>query len=81
MEELIKQAFLHIDIIGPQVIEGHYELHGPDGGIILPLVWEAIIEPEWFITMHMCPMPEPSFSNSSTPAPGSCDNLTRRPRN
>jgi hypothetical protein len=26
MEELIKQAFLHIDVIGPHVDEGHYDL-------------------------------------------------------
>jgi hypothetical protein len=26
MEELIKQAFLHIDVIGPHVHEGHYDL-------------------------------------------------------
>jgi hypothetical protein len=26
MEELIKQAFLHVDIIGPHVFEGHYDL-------------------------------------------------------
>jgi hypothetical protein len=26
MEELIKQAFLHVDIIGPHVFDGHYDL-------------------------------------------------------
>ncbi|XDG05960.1 hypothetical protein ABKA04_005575 [Annulohypoxylon sp. FPYF3050] len=36
MEELIKQAFLHVDIIGPHVQAGHYDLIGPNGEIILP---------------------------------------------
>lgn len=64
MEELIKQAFLHVDVIGPHVQEGHYDLIGPNGEIILPQVWETMIEPDWSITMHMWPMPEPK------PGPG-----------
>lgn len=59
MEELIKQAFLHVDIIGPHVHQGRYDLIGPDGEIILPQVWEMMIQPDWLITMHMWPMPEP----------------------
>ncbi len=56
MEELIKQAFLHVDVIGPHVQEGHYDLIGPNGEIILPSVWEKVVEPDWAITMHMWPM-------------------------
>ncbi|PVH91769.1 hypothetical protein DM02DRAFT_545142 [Periconia macrospinosa] len=59
MEELIKQAFLHVDVIGPHVHEGHYDLISPDSEIILPQVWETIIQPGWAITMHIWPMPEP----------------------
>ncbi len=59
MEELIKQAFLHIDVIGPHVAEGHYDLIGPNGDIILPQVWETTVEPDWAITMKMWPLPEP----------------------
>ena len=55
---LIKQAFLHVDIIGEHVNQGHYDLTGPDGGIILPQVWESIVQPGWEITMHLWPMPE-----------------------
>jgi hypothetical protein len=58
MQELIKQAFLHVDVIGPLVAEGHYDLIGPNGEIILPQVWETMIEPDWSITMHMWPIPE-----------------------
>ncbi|KAJ5372120.1 hypothetical protein N7517_004126 [Penicillium concentricum] len=58
MEELIRQAFLHIEVIGPHVAEGHYDLVGPNGDIILPQVWETVVEPDWAITMHMWPIPE-----------------------
>lgn len=57
--DLINQAFLHVDVIGPHVIEGHYNLIGPSGEIILPLVWDNSIEPDMAITMHMWPFPEP----------------------
>ncbi|KAL8936895.1 MAG: hypothetical protein Q9211_003958 [Gyalolechia sp. 1 TL-2023] len=59
MEDLIRQAFLHVEVIGPHVAEGHYDLVGPNGEIILPRVWETMVEPDWVITMHMWPMPEP----------------------
>lgn len=59
MESLIKQAFAHIDVIGHHVHEGHYDLMGPDGEIILPQVWETMVKPDWDISMHMWPLPEP----------------------
>jgi hypothetical protein len=58
MESLIKQAFLHVDIIGSHVQEGHYDLMGPDGEIILPQVWDNMIKPDWEVSMHMWPLPE-----------------------
>lgn len=78
MEELIKQAFLHVDIIGPHVQEGHYDLIGPNGEIILPSVWEKVVEPDWAITMHMWPMdkaplrhhPVPPMPPGGIPRPG-----------
>lgn len=59
IEDLIRQAFLHVDIIGPRVAAGHYDLIGPNNEIILPGVWETTVEPDWMITMHMWPTPEP----------------------
>ncbi|KAH6974927.1 hypothetical protein BKA56DRAFT_589777 [Ilyonectria sp. MPI-CAGE-AT-0026] len=56
MEDLIKQAFLQVDVLGPHVQEGHYDLIGPDGEIILPSVWEKVVQPDWAITMTMWPM-------------------------
>ncbi|MCJ1465998.1 hypothetical protein MMC07_004617 [Pseudocyphellaria aurata] len=59
MEDLIRQVFRHVKFIGTHVAEGHYDLVGPNGEIILPQDWETMIEPDWTITMHMWPMPEP----------------------
>ncbi|KAE9365823.1 hypothetical protein N431DRAFT_487728 [Stipitochalara longipes BDJ] len=58
VEELINQAFSHIDILDVHVNAGHYDLVGPSGEIILPAAWEAMVEPGWSVTMHMWPMPE-----------------------
>lgn len=68
MEELIKQAFMHVEVIGPHVQQGHYDLVGPNGEIVLPQVWETMIEPDWAVTMHMWPMPEPK--QQAGPPPG-----------
>ncbi|CEI39565.1 unnamed protein product [Fusarium venenatum] len=56
MEDLIKQAFMQVDVLGPHVMEGHYDLIAPDGEIILPSVWEKVVQPDWSITMTMWPM-------------------------
>lgn len=58
MEGLIRQAFLHVDVIGDHVRAGHYDLMGPDGEIILPQVWDACVQPDWEISMHMWPVEE-----------------------
>nr|POF03137.1 hypothetical protein CFP56_75502 [Quercus suber] len=62
MEGLIKQAFLHVDVLGEHVHAGHYDLTGPDGEIILPQVWDTMIQPDVEVTMHIWPMPEPELS-------------------
>ena len=59
MEELIRQAFVHVEGLGPHVAEGHYDLISPLGEIILPKLWETMVQPGWSITMHMWPMPAP----------------------
>ncbi|ODM17129.1 hypothetical protein SI65_07528 [Aspergillus cristatus] len=69
MEELIRQAFLHIEVIGPHVADGHYDLVGPNGDIILPQIWDTVIEPDWSITMHMWPIPEKPKTPEPPPAP------------
>ena len=66
MEELIKQAFVHVKDIGPHVQEGHYDLLGPNGEIILPQVWDTVVEPDWTVTMHMWQLP-PEPEKPKTP--------------
>lgn len=56
--DLVSQAFLHVEIIGPQVLDGYYDIVSPKGHMILPSVWDEIIEPGWQLSMHMWPMPE-----------------------
>lgn len=67
MESLIKQAFLYVDMIGEHVHQGHYDLLGPNGEIILPQVWDAMIEPGWEITMHLWPMQEEQQPSAQEP--------------
>lgn len=62
MEEIVKQAFLHVDIVGPHVQEGHYDLIGSDGRIILPILWEKAIKPGEIIEMRMWPMDKPNIA-------------------
>lgn len=69
MEDLIRQAFLHVQIIGPHVQEGQYDLVGPSGDIILPQVWETVVEPDWTVTMHMWPIPEKPSTLELEPEP------------
>lgn len=56
MKELINQAFQQVDVLGPHVRAGHYDLIGPNNEIILPEVWNQVIEPDWTIKMTMWPM-------------------------
>lgn len=72
MQDLILQAFIQVDKLGPLVQEGHYDLLGPNQEIILPQVWETVVEPDWTVTMHMWPMPEPK---PPTPPPGGILNI------
>lgn len=72
MEDLIKQAFVHVDVIGAHVQEGHYDLMGPDGEIILPMIWDKTIQPGWQITMRMWPMEKHPLQRGRMP-PGMVD--------
>ena len=67
MEDLICQAFVHVDVIGQRVQNGYYDILGPHGEIILPQVWETVVEPDMSITMSMWPMDEPEAPTSKAP--------------
>ncbi|KAK8152379.1 hypothetical protein BC567DRAFT_153258, partial [Phyllosticta citribraziliensis] len=45
VEELINQAFSHVDVLGPLVRDGFYDLVGPSGEIILPQIWNVLVQP------------------------------------
>jgi hypothetical protein len=51
--ELVKSAFVQVDVLGPHVQEEHFDLVGPDGDIILPLTWASRIRPGMAISMTM----------------------------
>lgn len=78
MEDLIKQAFAHVDVIGPHVQEGHYDLMGPDGEIILPIIWDKTIQPGWQVTMRMWPMEKHPLQRQGA-QPGMPDPRTMTP--
>ncbi|KIX00269.1 uncharacterized protein Z518_10408 [Rhinocladiella mackenziei CBS 650.93] len=68
MESLINQAFAHIDGLAEHVMNGRYDLIGPDKEIIMPGYWESTIEPDMQITMMLWPIPEPK-KEEEVPAP------------
>ncbi|KAK7621576.1 hypothetical protein IWX50DRAFT_560773, partial [Phyllosticta citricarpa] len=51
--ELINQTFAHVDTLSPHVRDGHCDLTGPGGEIILPQVWEKLVQPGWQVTMNI----------------------------
>ncbi|KAI1073919.1 hypothetical protein F5B20DRAFT_565553 [Whalleya microplaca] len=53
MVDLIEQSSHRIEIIGPLIKAGHYDLIAPDGSTILPSVWEQCIEPGWLVSMRL----------------------------
>jgi len=65
-------------VLGQHVHEGHYDLVGPDGDIILPQVWEWYVKPGLAITMHMWPMPEPPRKSALLPPPPMMMPMTSR---
>lgn len=72
MNDLICQAFAHVEPYGQMVVDGNYDLIGPSGEIILPQIWETVLEPDWTITMHIWPVkePEPQRAPSGQPMHG-----------
>jgi hypothetical protein len=73
MEGLINQAFAHIDNLAPHVMEGRYDLIGPDKEIIMPNYWESTVVPDMQITMMLWPIPEPKPEEVIPPPPDILD--------
>ncbi|KAF7507383.1 hypothetical protein GJ744_010700 [Endocarpon pusillum] len=78
MQTLVCQSFFHVETLKPYVVDGQYDLLDSDGAIILPQVWDSVIEPGQTIEMHLWSLPgqdstqDESASTASAPstAPG-----------
>ena len=84
MDGLIQQAFKGIKVISPEVQRGNFDLLGPDDEIILPQIWESVIQPGWQIKMMMWPPPngfsrQPQDSNKG-PSPEKHDGSGKAPK-
>lgn len=53
MTAIIDQMFLHLENIGSDVMNGYYDVYGPDGACIPPYCWDGTIKPGMSITMVM----------------------------
>jgi len=73
MEQKIKEALGQHDVLGLQILNGHYDVVGPTGSIIMPNCWRFIIEPGMDITLIILPVSNKSRTKASTdlhPQPG-----------
>lgn len=59
MEDLVKQLFSNVEVVGPMVEQGCYDLLGPDNAIIAGIEWERVIKPGMRIDMRMWPSDGP----------------------
>lgn len=83
MSELISEAFAHVQVVGPQVREGRYDIvHTEREEMVLPSIWEQCVAPGDRLEMRMWPEPESpvpnNFASSSSPVP-STPTRTRTP--
>ncbi|QSZ28654.1 hypothetical protein DSL72_003153 [Monilinia vaccinii-corymbosi] len=69
IEELIKAIFVHVEVVGPHVNGGHYDIINAAGEVILPQLWGDHVQPGWEVSMKMWPMPTPK-PRSPPPPPG-----------
>ena len=67
MESIISAAFAHLDVLGPQVQEVHYDLVNAAGDSIVPAVWEQAVTAGSFVTMHMWPMHKAGLRGPPSP--------------
>jgi hypothetical protein len=58
MKRLIEQALGDFEPLSERVRTSHYDLMDPSGAIILPSLWETLLEPYWTIKMVMWPYGE-----------------------
>ena len=71
---------MHVENFSESVNAGHYDIEGPDGEIILPGVWDVVVEPGWTVTMLMWPEAEPRIEGLQDVRP-SAEEIPPKPRN
>lgn len=54
--ELIRQAFDSVEGLNLHVNNGHYDILDPRGRVVLPSIWDKVVEPGWEVSMHLWPM-------------------------
>ncbi|PNP51267.1 hypothetical protein FNYG_15913 [Fusarium nygamai] len=64
IEDMIKEAFRHVDVLYPHVLARRYDLIDSDGNSIDPLRWESTVEPGMQLEMTMWPL-----NNNDNPTP------------
>lgn len=62
IEKLVKmvseQTYVHVpDSLRSQATSGKYNILGPEEQIILPHLWELLVEPDWHLSMQLWPLP------------------------
>ncbi|KAJ4115365.1 hypothetical protein NW768_011217 [Fusarium equiseti] len=65
MEQKIKEALGQHEVLGPQILSGHYDVIGPTGSIIMPNCWRFVIKPGMDITMIIPPISNKGRTKSS----------------
>lgn len=67
MEDLVKQAFAFDPSACQYVYRGQYDLVGPDGAVILPILWATTIQPGWTVTMQFSHFDIHTLNKSPSP--------------
>ena len=55
MESLLANSFSHDPTVNVQTLGSRFDIVGPNGDIILPAVWESVIQPGWVLELRPWP--------------------------
>jgi Ubiquitin-like domain len=59
MQHIIEQSFLNIEGLGSRISKGEYDLVNSDGAVIIPHLWENLVEPDMLVTLQIWSLPSP----------------------
>lgn len=66
MERLLRRSFIRYDTMSNEILKGKYDLLSPKGEIILPEIWEAVIQPGWEVELRFWSDTSVDIINSPT---------------